>query len=146
MEITLGKNRTRVLFPAMENPMKNALLVAAIFATALPLSAGKSNPADFPLTVQVTASRLVSECDMIITSVECDLHQHLDVVIDGKKYELATDASRGKNVLQLGSYKAKRLTDVPQQDKSTSYEDHVSYQLLFPDGTTRTYDVVGESE
>jgi len=66
-------------------------------------------------------------------------NQHLNVIIDGKKYEL-----RGPQdgLLALGDYKAKLVKD----EHKTSYESAQVYEFLFPDKKTREFKVVGQSE
>lgn len=64
----------------------------------------------------------------------------MDVVIQGKKYELRSELSLGK-LLVLGNYKAKLVKD----DHPTAYDSSQVYEFLFPD-KTRPYVVVGQSE
>jgi hypothetical protein len=71
------------------------------------------------------------------------LDQHLDVTIDGKKYEMVGNkAKKNVYVLRLGDYKAKVL----KEDTSRTYEYNRSYQFLFVDGTTGDFQVTGEEE
>ena len=73
--------------------------------------------------------------------------QMLNVVIDGKKYELEAPTLRanlqaGVALLALGNYKAKLV-----QDKhKTAYESSQVYEFLFSDNTTRRFTVVGRIE
>ncbi len=73
----------------------------------------------------------------------CFWEHHLNATIDGKKYEL-TSIHPLKNVfvLRVGDYKAKVL----KEDTSKSYEYQRSYELLYPDGQTEDFQVMGESE
>ena len=66
-------------------------------------------------------------------------------IIDGKKYTL--DALTFFNyakvtLLEVGDYKAKLVRNVHR----TAYESSQTYKLLFPDGKTRKFVVVGQSE
>lgn len=76
-----------------------------------------------------------------------ELRQHLDVVIDGKKFEL-NSTGFSNAALAIGDYKAKLLDqDAPSKDNPPkSYEFHQKYEFLFPDGDTRKYVVMGASE
>ena len=69
------------------------------------------------------------------------------MVIDGKKYEMISN-NYPSFALMLGDYKAKLLPDDFQKDENLpkSYEYHQQYELLFPDGKTRKYTVVGATE
>ena len=67
--------------------------------------------------------------------------QQLNVIIAGKHYELQGITSYDK-VLPVGDYMA-RIS----QDKTDANKEYVRvYELLFADGSTRKYTVVGESE
>jgi hypothetical protein len=71
----------------------------------------------------------------------CHAPQHLNVIIDGKKYELYAPDS-GRFLLALGDYKAKLVKD----ERKTSYESDQVYEFLFPDKKTREFKVEGQSE
>ncbi len=103
------------------------LLLLATFA-----SAADPKPADYTITVHVSASRLVREGHGA---------QDLDVVIDGKKYELLSELGVG-DLLALGDYKAKLVLN----DHRTDYDSHQAYEFLFPDKRTRTFNVVAQIE
>jgi hypothetical protein len=103
------------------------LLLLSTFA-----SAADPKPADYAINVHVSASRLVREGHGA---------QDLDVIIDGKKYELQSDLGVG-DLLALGDYKAKLV----QNDHRTDYDSHQAYEFLFPDNKTRRFDVVGQWE
>lgn len=121
----------------------------AIFAILLMvpvLAWAKPKPADYTLTVHVQSSRMVLACDMFLDHVGCGKSLHLNVVIDGKKYEL--DAGDYDYLLRLGDYKAKLLPDDSSDGENppAAYEYRRKYEFLFPDGKTRKFSVVGESE
>jgi hypothetical protein len=104
------------------------LLLLATFALA-----ADPNPADYAITVHVSASRIALAGNEIP-------FQELIVTIDGKKYEL-----RCRNVnalLPVGDYKATLVRD----EHKTVYDSSQSYEFLFPDKKTRKYDVVGQTE
>jgi hypothetical protein len=67
--------------------------------------------------------------------------QNLNVIINGKKYELNGSADDG-SLLALGDYKAKLVKD----DHKTTYESVQVYEFLFADKKTRKFEVVGQSE
>ena len=91
--------------------MKKLVLVVLLLS-AFSFAANKPapNPADYNVNVHVSAS-----------SIE-DPVQFLNVVIDGKNYELrgerAVASSKDWAILALGDYKAKLVTDV----HDTTYE------------------------
>jgi hypothetical protein len=66
--------------------------------------------------------------------------QGLNVVIDGKKFQLFNSFNGG--LLALGDYKAKLIKD----DRKTPYESDRAYEFLFPDKKTRKFFVSGQSE
>jgi hypothetical protein len=68
--------------------------------------------------------------------------QYVNVIIDGKKYELDGGVTDGGFLLALGDYKAKLVKD----EHKTSYESDQVYEFLFPDKKTRKFFVVGQSE
>jgi hypothetical protein len=109
-----------------------AVLLAAAPATA-------QSPADYTITVHVSSSRwAIVPGNLATASV-----QLLDVVIDGKKYDLEANApSNSPSVLALGDYKAKLVQD----EHKTAYESSETYELLFPDKKTRKFMVVGQTE
>jgi len=125
--------------------MKKIFLVILLL---MPLAAwAKPKPADYTITVHVKSSHMNYECDTLIFGhPDCGNRQHLNVIIDGKKYEL--DGGQRDYLLHVGDYKAKILADdspdniAPEGD----YEYRLKYEFLFPNGKTRKYLVVGESE
>jgi hypothetical protein len=109
------------------------LLLFATFAWA----AADPNPAGYTTNVHVSSSRLVVE---VPNGVALD-YQVLNVVINGKKYELMS--SSVKNVLlALGDYKAKLVQD----EHKTAYDSLRVYEFLFADKKTRKFEVVGQTE
>jgi len=71
--------------------------------------------------------------------------QRLNIIVDGKKYELEAPASPNPwdmTLLAPGDYKAKLVRDVHK----TSYESSQAYEFLFPDKKTIKFIVVGLSE
>jgi len=66
--------------------------------------------------------------------------QYLDVVIEGKRFQLA--APDNGYLLALGDYKAKLVKD----DHKTPYESIRMFEFQFPDKKTRKFTVTGQSE
>jgi hypothetical protein len=113
------------------------LLLLATFSWAAP------NTDEYSINVHVSSSRWVME--QTLTSPEAC--QKLDVIIDGKKYELEASTFKGNleagvTLLALGDYAAKLVRD---QHKST-YESSQAYEFLLPDKKTRKFAVVGQTE
>jgi hypothetical protein len=67
--------------------------------------------------------------------------QHLNVLIDGKRYELSDTMPR-TDLLRVGDYKAKIFKDETERP----YEYQRTYEFLMSDGGTRRYVVVAETE
>ncbi len=127
--------------------MKRALI--AILFLAPTLAWGKPKPADYTLVVHVQSSDLVTWCYEVLGHPFCETKQHLNVVIGGKKYELnGNDDDNG--VLRTGNYKARMLTgddsDIPEAPRAYEIYNTDGYEFLFPDGKSRKYSIVGESE
>jgi len=109
------------------SPVKKITIVILLFSP-LALAAGGPNPAEHTVHVHVSSS-----------SMDPRGTQLLDVVIDGKKYELKSELPIGR-LLALGDFKAKLVTN-----RQAAYESLQVYEFLFPD-KTRQYEVVGQSE
>jgi hypothetical protein len=114
------------------------LLGVTTFSAAAP-----GHPDDHPITVHVSASHWsVMPGISFASSV-----QTLDVVIDGRKFELAAstgrnDIGKGIRVLALGDYKAKLVIDT----HDNVYESCQAYELVLPDQKNRKFFVIGQSE
>ncbi|HXX13930.1 MAG TPA: hypothetical protein VEJ47_03415 [Candidatus Eremiobacteraceae bacterium] len=76
------------------------------------------------------------------TSIGPQAAQKVNVIIEGKKYELEAEAKGKVALLALGDYKAKLIEDVHKN----SYESSQTYEFQFSDGKTRKYVVVGQNE
>jgi hypothetical protein len=105
------------------------ITLAILLLSGLSWAGGRSQPAESTINVHVSSS-----------SIDISGKQVLDVVIDGKKYELRSDLSIGL-LLALGDYRAK----VVRNDHPTAYDSSQVYEFLFPD-KTRPYVVVGQTE
>ncbi|MGD0478791.1 MAG: hypothetical protein ABSA42_01395 [Terracidiphilus sp.] len=123
--------------------MKKALLAIFLVLPAMALAEKQpANGADYTVAVHVQSSRLVEFCsDVSNGSSLCNWEQVLSVVIDGNKYELES-AKAAANLLRLGDYKAK----ITKDESAHAYEYNRTYEFLFPDGQTRQYIVVGETQ
>jgi hypothetical protein len=126
--------------------MKKASFAILFLSSALSCAAParaekpKPNPADYTIAVHVQSSRIIDVCSDVGGSSVCGWEQQLSVTIDGKKYDLQSGFA--KDLLRAGDYKAKIAKDETQH----AYEYMRTYQFLFPDGQTRQYAVVSESE
>ena len=99
--------------------------------------------ADYTVGVHVTASRIGSDCGEVSKgSSSCRATQVLDVLIDGSKYELRSETILAKGVVALGDYKAKLVSD----KQKPTHEFTREYDLMFPDGSTRKFSVIGQME
>jgi hypothetical protein len=100
---------------------------------------------DYPVVVHVSSSHWVIEPS--ISGFGPQAVQKLNVVINGRKYELETPTKEanfqaGVTLLAPGDYKAALIRDV----HTTAYESSQAYLLLFPDKKTTRFIVVGLSE
>ena len=104
----------------------------------------KPNPDDYAITVHVRSSRLATFCGGVSSgSSSCSANQQLSVEIDGKTYDLTSqDLYAHVALLRAGNYKARIL----KEDIKRTFEYSRTYELLFPDGSTRKYRVTGEYE
>lgn len=120
----------------MKTILAMTLFLASSLAWATP------NPADYNINVHVVSSRFQRQYDGG-TPV---FGQILNVVIDGKKYELWANpmmvSAITPGLIVPGDYKAK-LTKNKNKGK---YAYAMEYELLFPDQTTKKFQVIGESE
>jgi hypothetical protein len=119
---------------------KTALLVLLLLAA---YSWAAPNPDDYSINVHVSSSRWVMEPTLLGPKP----YQKLDVIIDGKKYELEASTfnanlEAGVTLLALGDYKAKLIRD----QHKTPYEASQAYEFLLPDNKTRKFIVVGRTE
>jgi len=106
----------------------NKITIAILlFSPLLASAAGDPNPAEYTVNVHVSSSSMDHGTQL------------LDVVIDGKKYELKSELPIGR-LLALGDFKAKLVAN-----HKTAYESFQVYEFLFPD-KTRQYEVVGQTE
>lgn len=106
----------------------NKLVPALVLLMAALSWAADPNPADYPLTVHVSSSRLIPPGVL-----------RLKVTLDGKKLEL--QGNPGPGILAPGDYKAKRT-----EDSQKSYDLRQTYEFLLLDHKTRKYWLVGISE
>jgi hypothetical protein len=96
-----------------------------------------TNPksADYTVNVHVSASH------MVINGRSVAYAQKLNVVIEGKKYELESSAFPNA-LLALGDYKARLVKD----EHSGTYDSFQVYEFLLPGQTARKFMVVGQTE
>jgi hypothetical protein len=110
--------------------MKKIALAILLFLSAHAWAGENPNPGEYNANVHVSSS-----------SIGSIGRQDLNVVIDGKKYELLCDHSTYM-VLALGDYKAKLVTD----EHKTTYDSVQVYEFLFADKKTRKFEVIGQTE
>jgi hypothetical protein len=112
--------------------MKRVLIALLFMLPALACAEKKpvQNTSDYTVAVHVQSSEALLGSGM----------QQLNVIIGGKHYEL--EANTYAKVLPVGDYMARISLDKIDPD----HEYVRVYELLFADGSTRKYTVVGESE
>jgi hypothetical protein len=117
--------------------VKNITLFALLFLSSALLWAGTgTNPADYTVNVHVGASRMVHYEEKSVA-----YSQVLNIVIDGKKYELESYGAVNA-LLAVGDYKAKLV----RNDRHGTYDSFRVSEFLFPDQKTRKFIVVGQAE
>lgn len=116
--------------------MKHSLMVLVLLFSGSLSATPPPKAAEYNIKVHVSASRSVRHSDSAFR------YQYLDVIIDGKKYELESILAVG-DLLMLGNYKARLITD--QQGRG-DYDSRRVYEFQFSDKKTREYSVVGQSE
>src|ERR1700719_1408363 len=117
--------------------MKKGTLIFLLSFATFAWAAAEPNPAEYTTNVHVNSSRVVVE---VPNGVALD-YQVLNVVINGKKYELMSGSVKNV-VLALGEYKAKLVQD----EHKTAYDSLQVYEFLFADKKTRRFEVVGQTE
>ena len=126
----------------MKSCVPAIMLSCLIAALANPAHAAdaKANPADYPLAMHVSASTYAAAANT--------LYEIVSATIDGKHYQLqgptssARIFSHGNGLINPGDYHAKMAMD----EHKTSYESLQQFEILLPDGTTRRFGVIGQSE
>lgn len=114
--------------------MKNVILSFLVVLVTSHAAAMAPKKGKYPITVHVSSSLIHSNYRPLPIL-------QLDVTIDGRKYVLQ-DTSVSYKLIVLGDYPARLVKDA----HPTAYEYSQTYQLLFPDGKTRDFIVVGQSE
>lgn len=109
--------------------------------TASPLAFGQTK-AEFTIPVHVMESHIGLSCTTMKGTSSCKSTQVLTAQIDGKKYELESETFLSKGIVALGDYRAK----LEENKVKPTGEFTRSYDLMFPDGSTRTFKVIGEME
>ena len=116
--------------------MKQALCAFLLSFSMFGWAAPQGQPAEYNINVHVSASRMVLEGDSTLH------HQYLNVMIDGKRYELHSIGGP-QALLILGDYKARLVTD---EHGKGGYDWWQVYEFRFSDKKTRRFLVVGQLE
>jgi len=120
--------------------LKRSILIALVAATfsmtACTSSAHAADSKDFPIKVHVSSSELKFTGGLI--------YQINSVLIDGKKYELEHHNKLTGIVFPLhpGDYQAR----IVKNEEGDEGQFEREYEILFADGKTLKYRVVGEFE
>src|ERR1700737_1059216 len=115
--------------PEKRKPVKSPTFAVLLLCPAIAF-APPPNPADYPVNVHVTTSRIIRPINQAGQA-----GQRIQVVIEGKKYELQ---GLSDGVLALGDYKAK-LKEIHRN----SYDIYKTYEILMPDGKIRNFNLTG---
>ncbi len=117
--------------------MKQLLFLFLLFSIPAWAASAPSTSKNYPVKVHVSSSLYYEEPWGKYGQAVLQLH----VTIDGKKYVVEDIAGRSR-LLALGDYPARLIKDV----HPTPYKFSQTYKFLFPDGKTRKFVVVGQSE
>ena len=132
--------------------MKNFISVALL--TLLLLSAHavwgadkKIDPNQFPLAVHISASAYPPQSPAWGSPI-AGWYEIVTATINGKHYQLQGPTSSPKaadccnGLIDPGDYRGRLMKD----EHVTSYESLQKFEILFPDGTMRRFDVISQSE
>jgi len=120
-----------------------AFAAAAFLLTSFSLTVYATDSKNYPIKVHVNASELKSDCYNYGQGTNCPNVQFLIAVIEGKKYTLKHKALvHTLYPIHPGDYSARITKD--EQKGAGQYERE--YEILFSDGKTEAYLVVGEFE
>ena len=108
------------------------LALALLLLFAAPLSGASKDAGNYTIKVHVACSYARGQ-----SGSHSDT-QRLGVVIEGRQLELSTPFPSGA-VLAPGDYKARLKSDL----KLDAYDVQQTYEFLFADGKTRSYEVSG---
>ena len=115
----------------------NKIAIVILLLSAFAWAGSDPIPAEYTINIHVNSSRIFTICG----NSNCNVQQQLNVVIDGRKYELESYIHNDA-VLALGDYKAKLVKD----EHKTTYESSQTYEFLFSDKKVRKFRVVGQTE
>ena len=102
----------------------------------------QSKSADYTIKIHVSATRIGVDCGVFNGNSSCKTVQQLTAQIDGAKYELQSETFFPKGIVALGDYQAKLIKNTVKPTHEFSRE----YDLVFPDGSTRKFRVIGQTE
>jgi hypothetical protein len=119
-----------------------ALIFVCLNAAVLSARAAeaKADPSQYTLVMHVSASRY-GELIVVGAIVPNPAREVLTATVGNRHYQLLGDAS-AKALTNSGDYHA-RLT---KDEHKTSFESLQEFEILFPDGTTRSFQVTAQSE
>ena len=116
--------------------MKRVLLGFALALCGCVWTVAQAKEAGYDISVHVSGSKSVKH------SEDAPRYQCLNVIVDGKKYELeSVQAVRG--LLMPGDYKARLVTN---EDEKDAYDSRQVYEFQFSDHKTRQFLVVGQGD
>lgn len=121
--------------------MAKAVLCIVSAVLSLPIYA-QSKATDYGVKIHVSASHIGYDCGVANGDSSCRSVQQVSATIDGAKYELESETFFPKGVVALGDYQAKLVSD----EQKPTHEFSRVYDLMFPDGSTRKFRVMGQTE
>ena len=107
-------------------------------AQSQPKEANTIDFSNYPLSMHISDSHVGIDC-----SSSCKAAEFISATVEGNKYELESETFLPKNgIIALGDYHVKLIN---QKVKKTG-EFQKTYELMFPDGSTRKFAVTGQTE
>lgn len=132
----------------MKNLISVALLSLFLLSSHAVLGADKKiDPNQFPLAVHVSASTYPPQSPAWGSPI-AGWYEIITATINGKHYQLQGPTSNPKaqgccnGLIDPGDYRGRLV----KNEHITTYESLQEFEILFPDGTTRRFDVIAQSE
>lgn len=117
--------------------MKKLVLLLLLVPSAVLFAEKQLNPVDFALKVHVISSAT----QIVLEDKSTFFAQVLQTTVNGQAEELTVYSRNEQGLLALGDYHARVHSKPHSPRAANAYDIYRSYDLLLPDGTTRTYDV-----
>ena len=123
----------------MKALLPRVLLLASLTFATMPMRAEAKPPAAYPLKAHISASTYAPNPLSQIITVTIG-SQHLQMI--GPTSSRKVYSGEGDGLLNPGDYPARLTKDTHRG----SYQSIQEFEIQMPDGTSRKFDVIGQSE